>query len=144
MFSSLLTVFVTLFVVNGCVAMNQEGAPESYSSVLLRSLRDTSAMGLRSEGSERRVYPACQDGSGGMCVPQGECPEELKSTHNSTTVACPAGKECCFGPPKSDKSCGSRGGQCMAANLCGVNAPRFLEATDCDRAKGEICCILTI
>ncbi len=109
----------------------------------------------------QEVYqPACQDGSGGMCVTKGQCPPELRpETINAN--ACPKDLECCFGRKKNkrnkfdliciwiffyfvaaqnDKSCRSRGGQCTPVARCG-NAPVFREAIDCNTARGEVCCI---
>ncbi|ODM89261.1 hypothetical protein Ocin01_17424 [Orchesella cincta] len=93
------------------------------------------------ETSEQRpVYPACQDGSGGMCVPAGTCPSQLKP-ETSEPGACESGKECCFGAPSNDKTCSSRGGECKPTKECG-SAPVFLEAKDCDQKNGQVCCIL--
>jgi len=88
---------------------------------------------------ERKTYPACQDGSGGMCVEEGQCPPDLRPQANST-IACGPGEECCFGPPANDRSCRSRGGECTSPAACG-RAPIFREANDCDSKRGEVCCI---
>ncbi|CAL8102218.1 unnamed protein product [Orchesella dallaii] len=88
----------------------------------------------------RPVYPACQDGSGGMCVPSGTCPQKFKP-ESSEPTACGSGKECCFGAPENDKTCASRGGECKQTKECG-SAPTFLEAEDCDQKNGQVCCIL--
>jgi len=93
-----------------------------------------------STGTERQVYPPCQDGSGGMCVNDGTCPSNLKPAKKEPG-ACASGQECCFGAPSNDRTCGSRGGECMPANQCG-SAPRFQDAEDCDKKNGQICCIL--
>ncbi|OXA61372.1 U-scoloptoxin(19)-Tl1a [Folsomia candida] len=88
-------------------------------------------------GDGQRFQPACQDGSGGICVTLGDCPPALRPASNNTN-ACPPGLECCFGPAENDRACRSRGGECTSTERCG-KAPVFREANDC--AAGEVCCI---
>jgi len=95
----------------------------------------------RSVRQNRRVYRACQDGSGGMCVLKNECPVGLKPTEQpSNSKACEPNEECCYGFPTTETSCEARGGECMSGTNCG-NRHHITQATSCGAAKS--CCVLT-
>ena len=50
----------------------------------------------RQTRQDQNQFAACKDGSGGFCIPLGQCSADKKpDTQNAK--ACEAGEECCFG-----------------------------------------------
>ncbi|CAG7832523.1 unnamed protein product [Allacma fusca] len=112
--------------------------PSAFFDEPSKTRRDAAEESPKSP-TPRKIYPGCNDGSGGMCVPQNECPAD-KRPENSSPGACKPNYECCFDVPVSDKSCQSKGGECVAASFCG-GAPKA-QNTECSGVNGQVCCIL--